>query len=169
MSPSVTRCPRGLSQRLYPLAVPTLLLHSDSGTLWLLSLQKGLRGSMHRMWQTGDGTRGHRQQKSVSWLGAAWMEEKAEGRERGACSGPGGPGGRCMEDERSLLHRTREEAAARHDRSLLPTTPSLLSSSTVAVGAPGCPKGCNSCCCCCKLLAAGRAGVGREGQEEGGS
>lgn len=44
------------------------------------------------MWQTGEGTRGHGQQKSVSWLGAAWMEEKAEGRERGACSGAGGPG-----------------------------------------------------------------------------
>ena len=37
---------------------------------------------MHGMWQTEDGIRGHGQQKRVSWLGAAWMEEEAEGRER---------------------------------------------------------------------------------------
>lgn len=44
VSPSVDRCPRRLSQRLCPLAVSTLLLDSDSGTLWLLSLQKGQKG-----------------------------------------------------------------------------------------------------------------------------
>lgn len=85
----------------------------------------------------------HGQQRSVSQLGAEWIEDKAEG--KGGRSllkgwGASGAGVWRMRDACSPeLGRVQQPSP--------PPVPSLLLSSTVVVAAPGCPEGCSSCYC----------------------
>lgn len=69
-------------------------------------------------WNVADGRRHQRPRAAEKCLLAGSCMDGGESRGKGARSllGGWGPRDRCLEDEQSLLHRTREEAAARHDR-----------------------------------------------------